>query len=396
MDFGWIDFSRSERDKLVNLLSLLEESGILDELGIAPVRDAFSDVFFPGTSTIQTVPKYFFVVAYILKDFEKSGESSRERALQTIREAEKSVCEILGNKDGVIGRRALKSKGSWLKRTPADIYWAGMRKYGIITGEKMSIGEYVRNKCRLKKAKSLGIDTPKRERDGDEAEYDDIDAGREKGMMHIYMPCYKECWMTKKDFGIKLTKEEGAFLKNQIIMHCPNTLLAYVLEHNIQEFCAAESFYDIEQIAAVHPLPLEMKKKIDLAMRFSDFVYITRIAYNMVVCPNWVGDEEMEKYQGEIKSIAEALDIDDMFTTLRVDAPKLKKFLESAKECMIAEDIEGLKDVVAAREIQIKSSRARCKHPGEYDEQWYGGGYLDYRFGTAKLIVRDIFESEGL
>ena len=36
-------------------------------------------------------------------------------------------------------------------------------------------------------------------------------------------------------------------------------------------------------------------------------------------------------------------------------------------------------------------------HPGEFDPgAWFGGLELDYRFGNAKIIIRDIFESEGV
>ena len=60
MELGWIDFSKNERDDILNTLDSLSEKGTLDELGIAPIRDGFSDLFFPGTSTLQTRAKYFF------------------------------------------------------------------------------------------------------------------------------------------------------------------------------------------------------------------------------------------------------------------------------------------------------------------------------------------------
>jgi hypothetical protein len=34
MQLGWIDFSRSERNKIIQTLKMLEESTALDELGI--------------------------------------------------------------------------------------------------------------------------------------------------------------------------------------------------------------------------------------------------------------------------------------------------------------------------------------------------------------------------
>ena len=64
MPLGWIDFSKTERNKVLSVLDLLSEAGTLDELGIAPVRDGFANLFFPGTSTIQTRAKYFMIVPY--------------------------------------------------------------------------------------------------------------------------------------------------------------------------------------------------------------------------------------------------------------------------------------------------------------------------------------------
>ena len=53
MEIGWIDFSKNERSKILSVLDLLGEKGVLDELGISQIRDGYSDLFFPGTSTIQ-------------------------------------------------------------------------------------------------------------------------------------------------------------------------------------------------------------------------------------------------------------------------------------------------------------------------------------------------------
>lgn len=233
-----------------------------------------------------------------------------------------------------------------------------------------------------------------KESDGYADVTDDADAGRETKMMHINMPVYKENWMNDS-LKIKLTREEGAFLKSQIIENCPGTMLSYVLENNVKEFCEADNFYVLEGIAEKYDFPCEMKRKIAQAISFSEFVYITRIAYNMVVCPYGEGDEEFKAHKDSIKVIAEAFDTDKVMCELGVKAPSLRNFLVEARECMLNEDIERLKDVVTRREISIKSSaRARCAHPKEYEYQWYGGGRLDYRFSTAKRIARDIFDSE--
>ena len=62
MQLGWIDFSKEDRQKALDVINLLGEQGAVDELGIGTVRDAFANCFFPGTSTVQTRAKYFFIL----------------------------------------------------------------------------------------------------------------------------------------------------------------------------------------------------------------------------------------------------------------------------------------------------------------------------------------------
>ena len=71
MQMGWIDLSTRDRNRILSVLSLLSIPGAVDELGTGVVRDGFSDVLFPGTSTIQTRAKYFLLVPYILMELEK-------------------------------------------------------------------------------------------------------------------------------------------------------------------------------------------------------------------------------------------------------------------------------------------------------------------------------------
>lgn len=59
---GWVDFSSEDRTRVQEVLALLKQPGTLDELGIGQVRDAFSDLLFPGFSTIQTRARYFLAV----------------------------------------------------------------------------------------------------------------------------------------------------------------------------------------------------------------------------------------------------------------------------------------------------------------------------------------------
>ena len=62
---------------------------------------------------------------------------------------------------------------------------------------------------------------------------------------------------------------------------------------------------------------------------------------------------------------------------------------------MLSGNLEGMKNEIRRRERFLKDSRAKTMHPGEFDkETWYGGGALNYRLNNAKVIMRDILESE--
>ena len=79
-----------------------------------------------------------------------------------------------------------------------------------------------------------------------------------------------------------------------------------------------------------------------------------------------------------------------------VESPTQATEDSKEKALMLANDLEGMKTEIKRRERELKQTRAKTMHPGEFDSKtWYGGGDLDYRFGNAKVIIKDIFESEG-
>ncbi len=92
MQLGWIDFSKEDRQKALDVINLLSEQGAVDELGIGIIRDAFANYFFPGTSTIQTRAKYFLIVPYVLREA-ADGRYGKDanRVLRAIDSAEKRL-----------------------------------------------------------------------------------------------------------------------------------------------------------------------------------------------------------------------------------------------------------------------------------------------------------------
>lgn len=231
MELGWIDFSKTERNKILSVLDLLSEKGTLDELGIAPVRDGFANLFFPGTSTIQTRAKYFLIVPYALKELEHSTETNPNLIVKKFDKIERDCAEkfLLQNKSepGVIGKNSLL-EGKWVKRTPADIYWSGLRQYGIFKGGNLSLSEYIRASCALKKQKSSLQSLGNRNDNEEDADSDDKNAGDLFKMQFWTCHTYTQKWQDTLD--IKLTSAEAEFLKEQIMLNCKDSMLAYVLK----------------------------------------------------------------------------------------------------------------------------------------------------------------------
>ena len=91
MQLGWIDFSRQDKADAINIINSMKEKGVLDELGFGALRQAFANCFFPGTSTIQTRAKYFFIVPYILQDFISSVRASENDFQKFIADSQNKI-----------------------------------------------------------------------------------------------------------------------------------------------------------------------------------------------------------------------------------------------------------------------------------------------------------------
>ena len=398
MPLGWIDFSKSERNKVLSVLESLSESGTLDELGIAPIRDGFANLFFPGTSTIQTRAKYFMIVPYALKDLEYGKETNPNRMLRTFDEVERKCGEMLlknsNDTDGIIGSRSL-AQNRWVKRTPADIYWAGLRNYGIFTGGTLSLTEYIRAMCAMKNQKTTLVNLGNHNDNAEADDWDDNDAGDLFRMQFWKIPTYQDNWMD--GLSIKLSQDEGEFLKQQMITSFPESMMAYILRNDVVDIFACRNYQDMDSL--IQLFPEQVQYDYALAYDFSSFLFVLRTVYNMIVSDG--KNERAEVLWEELKPdllLLAAVDLESIFSRLNVyKNTSLCKFLRKSQELMKKSDLEGMKIEIRRRERELKTTRAKTLHPGEFDsDAWFGGGELDYRFGNAKVIIGDIFESEGI
>lgn len=395
MQLGWVDFSREDREKVLDVMNLLQEPGAVDEIGIGLVRDAFANLFFPGTSTVQTVAKYFLIVPYVLKEAtEGRYGNDLNKILRKIDSEEKECGKLLmqncPGEDGIIGRRVLPK--NWVARKPSNIYWNGIRTYGICT-QDLTIPELLKASIILqaqKKTSSLG----NKGDDGADSERDDADAGRDIATQLFAVPDdYYADWRT--GLSIQLTVSEVAFLRKMIETSVSSSLLGYLLRNSIDvtKYDSFEAIY--EDLGA--DVPAELARTMKLACDFNRLVYTARVRYNYILSAGQNEDAATEwVYIEENMQHMMSVDVDDVLQTLHITNFRLRRFLTSFKAALMAGDLDAADKALIDREIEIKTrSRAKlCKRDDYANDTWIGGRYLDYRFSSAKRIITDIYHGE--
>lgn len=395
MQLGWIDFSKEDRQKALDVINLLSEQGAVDELGIGIVRDAFANYFFPGTSTIQTRAKYFLIVPYILRDA-VDGRYGKDvnRILRAIDTEEKEcgikLLESNPKAEGVIGTRVLP-KG-WVARKPSDIYWNGIRTYGIFCDYGLSIPEYVSLAVKLNTQKS-SAKLGNRNDEAEENEKDDSDAGDIMNVSFWNLPIYHDNW--RDNLTIELTNEEAFYLDKQIQKGAKGTLLEYVLKNRI----------DMNKYEDFVSMATELSEKVEeklaymmkLACEFNNLVYMSRVRFNVMLSEeeNEVAVSEWDRLKPQVKRRAN-VDLSAVFNKLELHNPGTYLFLSKLQEAFKALDIDAADELIKKRERQLKGiNRAKLNRTKEFDHsKWVGGGELDYRFSNARRIINDIYSGE--
>lgn len=395
MQLGWIDFSKEDRQKALDVINLLSEQGAVDELGIGIVRDAFANYFFPGTSTIQTRAKYFLIVPYILRDA-VDGRYGKDvnRILRAIDTEEKEcgikLLESNPKAEGVIGTRVLP-KG-WVARKPSDIYWNGIRTYGIFCDYGLSIPEYVSLAMKLNTQKS-SAKLGNRNDEAEENEKDDSDAGDIMNVNFWNLPIYYDNW--RDNLTIELTNEEALYLDKQIQKGAKGSLLEYVLKNRID----MNKYEDFVSMAADLSEKVEEKLSymMKLACEFNNFVYMARVRFNVMLSEeeNEVAVSEWDRLKPQVKRRAN-VDLSAVFNKLELHNPGTYLFLSKLQEAFKSLDIDAADELIKKRERQLKGiNRAKLNRTKEFDHsKWVGGGELDYRFSNARRIINDIYSGE--
>lgn len=386
MQLGWIDFSREERNKVMATLDLLSTTTALDELGIGTLRDRYADILFPGISTIQTRAKYFVIIPYIFSLTESQKFKRSSEIIPWVNKIEDNLVSTLvknsGEDDaGIIGSRSLK-QGKQVKRKPSSIYWNGMRTYGILLDNRVSMDQmatliYNQGNKRRNIEIVKGVDS-----------YDDETAASDG--ISIFSPA-KLDYDFEKDIDIRLTKEEALYISNHIItsIYSRDSLLAFIVKNNID--VSNFNFEDLEALS----MPSDMKNDYRLAKELADFIYGAHIRYNIIYSQK-LDMEQIEAWNNWIDNFdAGALRFEEIMIRINCKGTTkdfLKKFLKS----VLNKDIEAIDKCIINREKEVKGERAKLCKPMEYQYNTAIHNYkLNYRYNSARTIINDILEGLG-
>lgn len=396
----WLDLTSGDRSRMRRVLDLFNEPGTIDEMGLASLRDGFSEALFPGTSTIQTRLRYVLFVPWIYKRLEAAKTSSADVAAAG-RRAETALIRPLrdSNEDGIIGTRA----GASLARLPSSVYWYALARWGVFQHDR-SRAWYHSNFGRLA-GQNLSATV----------------AADDPGVMDLHRPSWHPRLPTPPDdfpagISFDLTQEEAEFVEGRIEERCAGTLLAH-LASAVGKMVEGPPW---AQPAARNSGP-EVREVVELARRFSLHVEGVPLLYNLLLAErrhaiNGSDDDEARivSYQGEISNWTEheaeegAFNPDELWVFAarhRVRVRALQRRFVESWSARIAEIVGAtrsgsgrvggdlqLRRLVAARERELKGRRSRLDDIARLLD-WNGAagvGRMNFRWHRVRALLNDL------
>lgn len=392
--FTWLDYSEAERRKMLDVIDLFGEKTTRDELGLGGVRDAFADLLFPGTTTIQTVAKYFLFVPWMYLELERKRVPSAKMQKRA-RDFEIALAKQLGDADGVIGKRAKET----LKRLPSSVYWQGLLAWGIRVYPK-SQAEYHRS-IDLFYTRQKGRDATAAEFDGDGFHGDAI-VNWHAGIV-ASPPEFPD------EVTMELRRDEAGYLRERVITNCPTSLLAFLLANHVEVQGAEFAWH------TGTPLPDHLAVPLKHAQNFSEVIHGAQLLYNLILADQTSNVARIEEYRERlhdwwtlISSRREQL-IDwnrlQFWDTVTQVNPRVssraRRFIDrwidlvqTANDLGSFIDGQKARSLVELREFQIKGKLARTRSQRARD-LWSGAAgseQLDLRWGTSRRIIADILQ----
>jgi hypothetical protein len=396
--FAWLDYSESERRRMLEAISGFQESDTLDEIGIGSIRDAFSDLLFPGTSVIQTRARYFLFIPWIYLRIEHDRVPSSQAGLRA-RKLQVELARALQRGEtserGIIGIRA----GESLQRLPSSVYWQGLATFEI-RGVRGSIDRYHQSLDWYYQRSSRST------RRSDEGELYE----RVVPNWHAAIPPAPDEFLEGTSFMLR--REDAEYLRERILTTNEQSLLAWLVDRSKRGATSPFPW----QHPQLHELNAELRALLEQARLFSEVIHGAQLLYGRLVATAADRPDVEERYVNRLREWAGTIearagdlrgwDRDGFWEIVqrgnRRLPPPARRFVDSWIE-LAAEDPGAVGDdarahqLIAERERALKGSQARLSNT-RARERWTGTAgtaQLDFRWSTARQIVDDIRRGLG-
>lgn len=381
---------------MLDVVDLFRERDTRDELGLGTIRDAFADLFFPATSTIQTRARYFFFIPWMYIELERKRIPSATISDRS-RKYETSLIDALlasEDTDGVIGKVAGKS----LQRLPSNIYWQGLGVFGIrlFPGSQP---QYDRSLDRFY------ILTGQQARDDDGEPV----GGHIQANWHPGLPDPPDGFPSAANLG--LTKTEARYLQERIVTRAPESLLRFLVDRGLE----AEEL----EFPWHHPqfaeFPGRCQDQLHHARNFSEGMHGASLLYNLMLAEQTADEDLVSSYRRWIKEWGEALEArlgelrawerSRFWQHVASQGARVshgtRAFVETWLGLVLNEETprqaaigKNARQLVHGRERALKGSLARLDNRRAL-ELWSGAAgtaQLNFRWRIAQRILKDVHQ----
>ena len=395
--FTWIDHSESERRRMLDALEMFRERNTRDELGLASVRDAFSDLLFPGTGSLQRRARYFFFVPWMFQQLESERVSSAQMP-RRVWQFEVKLINALAesdDKEGIIGIQKRQN----LQRFPSSIYWNGLRRLGIRLCPGTQEDYYRSLDAFYRQSREI-------QRDDDKQPIGRIQTNWRPGMPPIPLT-FPETASTA------LTVREADYLAERIAAEASASVFAFF----VTRYADPSDKPFIWDHALANDLPAALKEQVAHARSFAEVMQGAVGLYNVLLArmrpqqADVLGkvEQAFAEWRDDVIGRLDELRKWDLTAMWRLHAlngaqipPPTSAFVDGwfALFCQTRDPNELLSsraaaDLITQRERRLKRKLARLTND-DARQRWNGAsglGRLEYRWLNARMVLNDIVQA---
>lgn len=398
---AWLDASSEDQRRMREIVNLFSERESRDELGIGQVRDALSDLLWPGTSTLFTRARYFVFIPWCYRAAAETRSDVEKATALADRNERRLIRGLLdaGEKDGVVGATV----GMALKNLPSALYWGGMRVHGILNDATLSREDAV----------VAEVDRVHTRRPAT-TEFEDDAAEWHAGAFHPTLPPVPVGFPTEVPGGFDMPRSEAAWLRDRMLASSPDTMLEYALQHR-PDSNSSVPWADPVLMSARG----ERKNGLDHARRFSILMNSSSLLYNLLLAEAYEEEgfdrveKPVEQYRQRLDEWASQPNVhQDIVTWNRTEFwgrvlqqnpgvnLRSRRFIDDWIGLLGAVDLASLADsedaraFIRNREREHKRSQARLVNKRLLGA-WLGSSgsnQLVYRWTQLRPVLRDIHD----